>query len=100
MKKFWNFQEKNKDEPVEFRLDGNIVDDDDTWIYEWLGMACASPNAFRTQLEGYAGRDISVWIFFWFTIMIIGGSVLCIHNRQLSYMNYNRHLLYQIHKTL
>lgn len=62
MKKFWNFQEKNKDEPVELRLDGNIVDDDDTWIYEWLGMACASPNAFRTQLEGYAGRDISVWI--------------------------------------
>lgn len=60
--KFWNFQEKNKNEPVELRIDGDIVDDDDTWIYEWLGMPCASPNAFRNDLAQFEGRDISVWI--------------------------------------
>lgn len=62
MKKFWNFQEKNKDGPVELRIDGDIIDDDDIWIYEWLGIVCTTPNAFRQELAQFEGRDISVWI--------------------------------------
>jgi ATP-dependent Clp protease protease subunit len=65
---FWNFAIKNEgapDEEVELRIDGEIVEDDDAWIYEWFGIPASSPNAFRTELEKYAGKSITVWIDSW-----------------------------------
>ena len=59
--KFWNFKETDG-EDVELRIDGDIIDDDQSWIYEWLGMPATHPNAFREELAAYAGRRVVVWI--------------------------------------
>ena len=64
--KFWKFIKneatETTPESVELRIQGDIVSDDDAWIYEWLGMDCATPNAFRDELKQYDGQDITVWI--------------------------------------
>jgi len=31
-------------------------------MYEWFGIPCASPNAFRNELKKYKGKPVSVWI--------------------------------------
>lgn len=68
--KFWNFKSSEiEPDAVELRIDGDLIDDDDAWIYEWLGIQSASPNAFRKELNAYAGQSISV------TIDSYGGSV-------------------------
>jgi ATP-dependent protease ClpP protease subunit len=66
MSKFWSFIKNQatgtQEESVELRISGDIVNDDDTWIYEWFGIAVASPNAFRNELSQYKGQNITVWI--------------------------------------
>jgi len=62
---FWNFKVINEgapEEEVELRIEGEIISDDDAWIYEWYGIPAASPNAFRTELAKYSGKNIKVWI--------------------------------------
>lgn len=61
MTKFWNFAPKDET-TVELRIDGDIVDDTDVWLYEWIGKTCTSPNAFRDALNAYKGMNINVWI--------------------------------------
>jgi len=63
---FWSFvkNQENEDE-VELRIEGEIVSDDDAWIYEWFGIPAASPNAFRTELSSHSGKNINVWIDSW-----------------------------------
>lgn len=61
MTKFWNFAPKDE-ETVELRIDGDIVDDSDVWLYERIGETCTSPNAFREALNAYKGMNINVWI--------------------------------------
>ncbi len=63
-KKFWNFYASSEDE-VELRIEGEIVSDDDAWIYEWFDIPAATPNAFRSALAEYKGKDITVWIDSW-----------------------------------
>lgn len=64
--RFWNFIKNEATETIpeniELRIEGNIVDDDDSWLYEWFGIPCANPNAFRNELNQYSGKDIVVWI--------------------------------------
>lgn len=60
MPKFWNFVVEN--EEIELRIDGDIVDDGMTWIYEWFEEPSTSPNAFRNALKKYEGKDLTVWI--------------------------------------
>ena len=62
MNKFWNFTNQGEGEDVVLRIDGDIIDDDDAWLYEWLDMKHAAPNAFRNELAQYAGKNIAVWI--------------------------------------
>ncbi|MDT8901843.1 head maturation protease, ClpP-related [Anaeroselena agilis] len=63
MSKFWSFiKNAAKPDEVELRIDGDIVDDDLVWIYEWFGMQAAAPNAFREELSQYVGQNITVWI--------------------------------------
>jgi ATP-dependent Clp protease, protease subunit len=66
LSKFWNFI-KNEASPddVELRIEGEIVADDDAWLYEWFEMAHASPNKFREELKTHAGKQITVWIDSW-----------------------------------
>lgn len=64
---FWNFVKNQEDDQkeVELRIEGEIVADDDAWIYEWFGVAAATPNAFRTALSEHKGKNITVWIDSW-----------------------------------
>lgn len=64
--RFWNFIKnaatETEPEHAELRIEGDIVDDEDAWIYGWFGIPVASPNAFRNELDKYAGLPITVWI--------------------------------------
>lgn len=63
---FWKFivnqATETEPESVELRIEGDIVDDDEAWLYEWFGVPSASPNAFKEELSQYKGKDITVWI--------------------------------------
>ncbi|MEK4606549.1 head maturation protease, ClpP-related [Geobacillus sp. FSL W8-1251] len=63
---FWKFivnqATETEHESVELRIEGDIVDDDEAWLYEWFGMPSTSPNAFKEELSQYKGKDITVWI--------------------------------------
>ncbi|SDD89388.1 head maturation protease, ClpP-related [Sporomusa acidovorans] len=63
--RFWNFRNEADSEDIELRIAGEIVDDDSAWIYEWFGIAAASPNAFREELNQYADKNLTVWIDSW-----------------------------------
>lgn len=68
MKRFWNFKAISNTE-VELRIEGDIVDDDDVWLYEWFEMSHTTPNRFREELNKHKGKNIVVWID------TLGGSV-------------------------
>ena len=59
--KFWNFYNKG-DEGIELRIEGDIVDDNDVWMYEWFGESASAPNKFRNELDEYKNKDLTVWI--------------------------------------
>ena len=65
-KRFWSFIKneatESTPESIELRIQGDIISDDDAWIYEWFGIDATSPNAFKEELLQYAGKDITVWI--------------------------------------
>jgi len=64
--KFWNFTALNADpeepESAVLRIDGDIIDDGDLWLYEWFDEPASAPNAFRNELAKYADGDITVWV--------------------------------------
>lgn len=66
MAKFWDFKNvaatETEPETIELWIKGEIVPDDDVWLYEWAGMEAASPNAFKEELKQYNGKPISLWI--------------------------------------
>lgn len=66
MIRFWNFIQnaatETSEEYVELRIQGNFIDSENAWIYEWYGIQVASPNAFRKELSKYSGKNIKVWI--------------------------------------
>lgn len=66
MPKFWNFIRNaatlTEPESATLRIEGDIVSDDDAWLYEWLGITAMSPNTFKTELAKYQGLPIVVWI--------------------------------------
>lgn len=64
MSKFWSFKNLG-DEEVELRISGEIVDDNDAWLYEWFGISATNPNAFRSELLAHKGKNITVWIDSW-----------------------------------
>ena len=66
MKRFWNFIKNNaKPEEIDLRIDGEIVEDDEAWFYEWFGIPATTPSAFREALADYKGKNINVWIDSW-----------------------------------
>lgn len=65
MDKFWNFTTVTNDEgdeSVELRIEGDIIDDSDAWIYELFGEKATTPNAFKEDLNAFKRKDITVWI--------------------------------------
>lgn len=67
---FWNFKRVIKNqgendegkEVIELRIEGDIVDDDRVWLYEWFEEPCTSPNTFREELKQYEGETLEVII--------------------------------------
>jgi ATP-dependent Clp protease protease subunit len=63
---FWNFKNisatETEPESAELRIEGDIVDDEDAWLYDWFGVNSASPNIFKQELSQYAGKKIQLWI--------------------------------------
>lgn len=62
---FWSFKNivnDAGDEEIELRIEGEIIDDDYAWLYEWFGISAASPNSFKEELKAYKGQNITVWI--------------------------------------
>ena len=49
-------------ESAELRIEGDIVDDDFAWLYEWYGEKYTAPNAFRESLNALGGVPLTVWI--------------------------------------
>lgn len=62
--RFWNFVNISNDE-AELRIEGEIVSDDDSWIYEWFDIAHTAPNGFRQSLAEHKNKNITVWIDSW-----------------------------------
>lgn len=65
MSKFWKFQNKSSDndnESVELLIEGDIIDYNDTWLREWLGIPYTGKNKFRNELKRQSGKDIVVKI--------------------------------------
>lgn len=64
--KFWNFTKnaatETAPESAELRIDGDIVSDDDMWLYEWFDIKATAPNAFREELKQYKNLPLTVWI--------------------------------------
>jgi ATP-dependent Clp protease, protease subunit len=67
--RFWQFRNVSEEE-AELRISGEIVSDDDAWIYEWFEIQHTAPNPFREALAQYKGKNLTVWIDSW------GGDVL------------------------
>lgn len=61
---FWSFKNL-ADGETELRIEGEIVSDDNDWLYEWFDVTHSSPNAFRQALNEHKGKNITVWIDSW-----------------------------------
>lgn len=57
--KFWNFENTGTDE-VTLRIEGDIVDDDSAWIYEYFDDAHTTPSKFRDALSEHSGKTLNV----------------------------------------
>jgi len=62
--KFWNFVENAESEIVELRIEGDIIADDEAWMYEFLDLETplTSPKAFRDALSEHDGKELHVYI--------------------------------------
>ena len=60
--KFWNFSQNKETSEVDLRIDGELIDDEEAWVYEWFEIPCTGPNAFREELKQFTGKTINVWI--------------------------------------
>lgn len=64
--RYWSFIKnaatETLPESVELRIEGDIVSDDDVWMYEMCGMTATTPNAFKDELTKFSGQDLTVWI--------------------------------------
>lgn len=79
MMPFWKFIKnqatETQPESVELRIEGDIVDDGDIWIYEWFGEPATAPNAFRSELNEYKGQDLTVWVSSYGGSVFAGASI-------------------------
>lgn len=60
MSKFWAFNEENGE--ITLKIEGEIVSNNEAWIYDWLDEDHTAPNAFIKELNSYKGKDITLWI--------------------------------------
>lgn len=59
--KFWSIKQ-SEDGSVDIRIDGDIIDDNDVFIYEFFGLKGTAPNEFRNELNKFKGKPVNVWI--------------------------------------
>lgn len=83
---FWKFQNSAEPDTIDLRIDGEIVDEEDVWIYEWFGEPCKSPNRFRDEMAKLGGKSLNVWIDSY------GGNVYAGAGIYNALRNYPRHV--------
>lgn len=59
-KRFWALAVEA--ESAELRIDGDIVDDENAWLYDWFGDPRTAPGEFRDALAELGNRPLTVWI--------------------------------------
>lgn len=47
---------------MEIEIKGDIINDDDSWFYDWFGDSYTSPKAINNKLKEANGQDITVKI--------------------------------------
>lgn len=62
MSKFFNFINSAESESAELYINGDIVCDDDTELYEAFGVKCTAPTGFKSSLDECGGRPVTVYI--------------------------------------
>jgi ATP-dependent protease ClpP protease subunit len=62
--KFWSFKNiENEDlESLELRIEGEILDSENSWLYDWLDIPYASKNQLKNTLVENKEKNITVWI--------------------------------------
>ena len=60
MNKFYNFV--NKTDVADLYITGDIIGDDEKWLYEWFDMQGTAPNDFKMQLDECKGKPLNVYI--------------------------------------
>lgn len=62
----WKFKNiaatETEPEKAELLIEGDIVSDNDVWLYEWFDTAYTAKNQFKNELAKFKGKDITVWI--------------------------------------
>ena len=61
MPNFYNFVNKGETE-ADLYITGDIVDNNDEWLYDYFQDDCASPKKFKGELEKHKGKKINVII--------------------------------------
>ena len=59
--KFYNFK-KLEDGSGEIRIEGDIIDQREKWIYDWFDIDAVAPRTIREQLAELNGADVTVVI--------------------------------------
>ena len=58
---FYNFVNKGEQE-ADLYITGDIVDSDDSWLYDYFEQDCTAPKNFKTELERHEGKHINLFI--------------------------------------
>lgn len=58
---FYNFVNKGEQE-TDLYITGDIVDDNQQWLYDYFEEDCAAPKAFKAELDKHSGKKLNVII--------------------------------------
>lgn len=61
MPNFYNFVNKGEQE-ADLYITGDIVDNDEQWLYDYFQEDCAAPKKFKEELDKHNGKKINVII--------------------------------------
>lgn len=62
MENFYKFADTAGSDEADLFVSGDIIENDDKWLYDWLELDGTAPKAFRAELDKYQGKRINVYI--------------------------------------
>ncbi|TVX93039.1 head maturation protease, ClpP-related [Paenibacillus agilis] len=48
--------------PKKIKLNGPVIGDGSTWLYDWLGMPCISASKLSKELDDARGEDVELYV--------------------------------------